>query len=400
MVGPGALGSLTLSGCTVGGTVRVAEGAPSDLGVVVRLVRSECGPCVVRACRCGPAGGGLHDRRRRRSRRDRSQGASVGDRLHDPGAVAVHTLDASSTILDGCAVVENRQAGCLRYSYAPRGSRVPRRYRSSPSPTADPGTRPVYASTDRGSPSYLALASGVRRSSRAAARAAPRWGAPPPRTPAPVAAAARLLAPYLPVTRARRTRADPARRRRRKELIMQGISPDIRPRVRLPRRPAAARPGAAGRRRHAQADITAHHDEARARDMIGRSGGPAVARDSPGPFAVVGPSSTAATGWRFTGEAWTALRITGGSYYVDGVWRRAETPTGGWPLGDQPFLPVIPTGRGRRPGPARPGQRPLRGLPRRVAAPGHRRRGRLAAVVPLWAGRTPPPGHRRCGRSG
>ena len=100
-----------------------------------------------------------------------------------------------------------------------------------------------------------------------------------------------------------------------------------------------------------QAEITAHHDEARARDMIGRSGGPASAQNSPGPFAVVGPSSTEAAGWRFTDEAWTALRITGGSYYVDGVLAEgADAPSGGWPLGDQPFLPVIPLGEDADPG--------------------------------------------------
>src|SRR5207249_2253927 len=100
-----------------------------------------------------------------------------------------------------------------------------------------------------------------------------------------------------------------------------------------------------------QGDITAHHDEARARDMIGRSGGPAAVPDSPGPFAVVGPSSTAAAGWRFADEAWTALRITGDSYYIDGVLAESgDTPAGGWPLGDQPFLPAIPLDEDADPG--------------------------------------------------
>ena len=49
----------------------------------------------------------------------------------------------------------------------------------------------------------------------------------------------------------------------------------------------------------------------------------------------------------------------------------------------RPAVPARdPAGRRRRPGPARaPGQWPLRSLARRVAAPGHRRRGRLAAGV-------------------
>jgi len=202
VVGPGALGSLTLSGCTVGGAVQVAEGAPSDPGIVVRLVRSECGPV-----RFGPAAADLQvvD-----GTIDAGAGHAVtGAGVHLSatgatirGAVAVHNLDASSTILDGRAVVENRQAGCLRYSYAPRGSRVPRRYRCSPSPTADPGTRPVYASTDRGSPSYLALAPGCPAELASGGEDGSEMGVHHHLgRPLRVAAAARLLAPYLPVGR-------------------------------------------------------------------------------------------------------------------------------------------------------------------------------------------------------
>ena len=42
-----------------------------------------------------------------------------------------------------------------------------------------------------------------------------------------------------------------------------------------------------------QSEITAHHDEVRTRDIVGRSGGPAPTTAEPGPFAVVGPSSGA-----------------------------------------------------------------------------------------------------------
>ena len=202
VVGPGALGSLTLSGCTVGGAVRVAEGAPSDPGIVVRLVRSECGPV-----RFGPAAADLQVAD---CTIDADAGqAVIGAGVHLSsagstirGAVAVHTLDATSTIFDGRAVVENHQAGCLRYSYVPRGSRVPRRYRCSPSPAADPATRPVYASTDPGSPCYLALASGCPAELAGGGEGGSEMGVHHHLgRPLRVAAAARLLAPYLPVGR-------------------------------------------------------------------------------------------------------------------------------------------------------------------------------------------------------
>ncbi|MBK6872040.1 MAG: PASTA domain-containing protein [Kineosporiaceae bacterium] len=91
-----------------------------------------------------------------------------------------------------------------------------------------------------------------------------------------------------------------------------------------------------------QADITTHHDEVRTRDIVGRSGGPAPSGDEPGPFAIVGPSATAANRWRFRDEAWTALRLTPGRYSVDGVLAESDgAPAGGWPLARQPYLPPI-----------------------------------------------------------
>ena len=91
-----------------------------------------------------------------------------------------------------------------------------------------------------------------------------------------------------------------------------------------------------------QADITAHHDEVRTRDIVGRSGGPAPEADEPGPFALVGPSGNAANRWRFEGEPWADLRITPGTYYVDGVLvEGGDPPPRGWALGNQPHLGVI-----------------------------------------------------------
>lgn len=86
-----------------------------------------------------------------------------------------------------------------------------------------------------------------------------------------------------------------------------------------------------------QADITAHHDEVRTADVVGRSGGPAPG-SGPGPFAV-----TAADGSAPSATAWNDLRVTPGTYYAGGVLcESAEAAE----LADQPHLPSIGTSPG------------------------------------------------------
>lgn len=82
-----------------------------------------------------------------------------------------------------------------------------------------------------------------------------------------------------------------------------------------------------------QAQITAHHDEARARDAFGHSGVPMEVRDS---FRI-----TDTAGDPPLDTPWGELRITGGRMYVDGVLAEAAEPEGGITLGDQPDLPGI-----------------------------------------------------------
>ena len=78
-----------------------------------------------------------------------------------------------------------------------------------------------------------------------------------------------------------------------------------------------------------QADITAYQDVARTRDLIGPHGGPA---GQPGPFAVVGGD-----------QPWADLRITAGTYYVDGMLCECGTRPDGtlWRLTDQPMTPRV-----------------------------------------------------------
>lgn len=101
-----------------------------------------------------------------------------------------------------------------------------------------------------------------------------------------------------------------------------------------------------------QAKITAHHDESRARDIIGRAGGPAALDGGPGPFAIVDGTD----GSRPDGAAWADLAVTPGSYYVDGVLAEAwpNPPGRGWPLGNQPYRSTIGAGVTADPGLAEP----------------------------------------------
>ncbi len=48
------------------------------------------------------------------------------------GAMAVHELEASESIFTGAIDTARSQAGCVRFSFVPRGSRTPRRHRCQP----------------------------------------------------------------------------------------------------------------------------------------------------------------------------------------------------------------------------------------------------------------------------
>ncbi|MFN8078358.1 MAG: phage tail protein [Kineosporiaceae bacterium] len=211
VVHAGDLGSLTLSGCTVAGSVRIEDGqggghagAGSDAALQVRVLRSQCGPIrfgrepaslqlvdsTVDAGSPAPAAVAVSGAALALS----VQGSTV------LGRVLARTLEGSNAILDGRVVIENRQVGCLRYSFAPRASRVPRRYRCSPTPTAGPLTRPGYVSIDRGSPSYLALDPGCPAEIAEGGEGGAEMGVHHHLgRPVRVRAVARLVDAYLPV---------------------------------------------------------------------------------------------------------------------------------------------------------------------------------------------------------
>jgi hypothetical protein len=204
VVNDGLLGSLTLSQCTVAG--RVVAGRPGGAGnpgLAVRLVRVVAGPVSFGSAAAslelldsvvdaGEAAGGA------------AAVAGAGLALTVTGStvrgrVAVRTLGASSSILDGHAAAEHRQTGCVRYSYVRPGSAVPRRFRCVPGPGAPPPLAPVYAATDPGSPHYLALARYGPAPIAAGGEGGSEMGVHHHLgRPVRLAAAPGLLGPYLP----------------------------------------------------------------------------------------------------------------------------------------------------------------------------------------------------------
>jgi hypothetical protein len=99
------------------------------------------------------------------------------------GRISVHAVElAENTLFQGGLHVARRQQGCMRFCYAPPGSRTPRRYHCQPDlvmaevrrearahgepdstaaeAMAAAGVRPVWTSTRYGTPAYAQLAEG------------------------------------------------------------------------------------------------------------------------------------------------------------------------------------------------------------------------------------------------
>ena len=79
---------------------------------------------------------------------------------------------------DAPVLAERLQQGCVRYSYVPPGSRVPRRYRCVPGDAADDGRlRPVFTSRQWGEPGYCQLSGHTAREIREGADDGSEMGA-------------------------------------------------------------------------------------------------------------------------------------------------------------------------------------------------------------------------------
>jgi hypothetical protein len=74
------------------------------------------------------------------------------------GRVSVTLLNSSNTIFTEKITAKRRQQGCVRFSYIPLGSEVPRRYRCQPSDNeTDLGLKPYFTSERYGDPGYAQL---------------------------------------------------------------------------------------------------------------------------------------------------------------------------------------------------------------------------------------------------
>jgi tail protein P2 I len=208
VVRPGALGSLAISQCTLTGRVTVEGAATGPNGELqVAIVRSQlagvqaavtvpvvtCTDTVVDAAAPTAA--------------VRSPGAHLSlEGCTVRGGVETRSMDASSCVLDGTVTAENRQVGCVRYSYLGPGSRTARRYRCVPSPRAaqrDGAASPVvpvYTSDQPGSPGYLTLAASCPAEIASGGELGAEMGAHHHlRRPARLEEALRQLQQYVPV---------------------------------------------------------------------------------------------------------------------------------------------------------------------------------------------------------
>jgi len=76
-------------------------------------------------------------------------------------------VHASSCLFDDVVIVQRRQQGCVRYSWVPVGSLVPRAYRCHP--TAEERDRhPSFTSRAYGQPGYGQLSAGPEALTRGA----------------------------------------------------------------------------------------------------------------------------------------------------------------------------------------------------------------------------------------
>lgn len=136
----GALGELELAHCTilaqdVPDAVALKVGADST-DLQLRLLACQSGPIAV----AGPVRGlaivdsivGIGDRPEVVAALDAPAAPLDVQRTSFFGAVNALTLNASDCIFDGPVLASRRQLGCVRFSYVPPGSTVPRAYRCQP----------------------------------------------------------------------------------------------------------------------------------------------------------------------------------------------------------------------------------------------------------------------------
>jgi hypothetical protein len=96
-------------------------------------------------------------------------GTAVLDRCTVLGPIGLHRLEASETILDDLAIVEDPQHGCVRFSATSVGSVLPRQYESV---QVDPGA-PVFTTREYGMPGFGQLLGAADRAIRSSSSPRP-----------------------------------------------------------------------------------------------------------------------------------------------------------------------------------------------------------------------------------
>lgn len=160
----GDLGALRLYNCTIGASGDRLEHPIRSLADNRRMSLS-LERCIVARIDLPLAEGGLVIDRSILGEDREADGAAAPMVLRAPlmdaqitgttvmGGAACRSLAASDCLFVGRIDVAHRQTGCLRFSYAPEASVLPRRYRCAPRPGETPPPRPVFVSSrfqDRG----------------------------------------------------------------------------------------------------------------------------------------------------------------------------------------------------------------------------------------------------------
>jgi hypothetical protein len=160
----GTLGRLRVAHCTLARPVLNPPPAagklkvdPGNVGLEVEIAHSICGPIDIAET--------AHRVTIEDSILDGRGGAALAapdatvNRTTILGPSAVRSIAASDCIFTGQLDVVRRQGGCVRYSYLPRSSRAPRRFRCHPaSDTEAARVAPAFTSLTYGDPGFCQLA--------------------------------------------------------------------------------------------------------------------------------------------------------------------------------------------------------------------------------------------------
>ncbi len=160
-VAPGTLGRLTVAHCTLVPrlpTFSVQVDSRGGPGLTVRIERSVTGALDLPDAEELILRESIVDAGESHAIAAPALAAHAVTVLCEPSAsrqpvITARTLEATNCLFTGHAAVQRRQSGCVRFSYVPPGSLVPRRFHVAQ-------TAPTFTSTRYGDPGYAQLAHG------------------------------------------------------------------------------------------------------------------------------------------------------------------------------------------------------------------------------------------------